>query len=62
MSATQKNIDEMIADIKLPQNVIDNLNRELKERKVTKKQMEEIVNAFIPDMTMPKLRLVKRLV
>ncbi|KAB2948352.1 MAG: DNA-directed RNA polymerase, subunit A' [Candidatus Methanoperedens nitroreducens] len=43
MSATQKNIDEMIADIKLPQNVIDNLNRELKERKVTKKQMEEIV-------------------
>ncbi|HEY6585951.1 MAG TPA: DNA-directed RNA polymerase subunit A'' [Candidatus Methanoperedens sp.] len=43
MSATQKNIDEMISDIKLPQNVIDNLNRELKERKVTKKQMEEIV-------------------
>ncbi|HEX7627389.1 MAG TPA: DNA-directed RNA polymerase subunit A'' [Candidatus Methanoperedens sp.] len=43
MSAAQKNIDEMISDIKLPQNVIDNLNRELKERKVTKKQMEEIV-------------------
>ncbi|MCX9088607.1 MAG: DNA-directed RNA polymerase subunit A'' [Candidatus Methanoperedens sp.] len=43
MSATQKNIDEMISDLKLPQNVIDNLNRELKERKVTKKQMEEIV-------------------
>ncbi len=43
MSAHQKNIDEMISDIKLPQNVIDNLNRELKERKVTKKQMEEIV-------------------
>ncbi|VVB54194.1 DNA-directed RNA polymerase subunit A'' [uncultured archaeon] len=43
MSATQKNIDEMISDLKLPQNVIDNLNRELKERKITKKQMEEIV-------------------
>ncbi len=43
MSAHQKNIDEMISDIKLPQNVIDNLNRELKERKVTKKQMEDIV-------------------
>ncbi|MFZ3168979.1 MAG: DNA-directed RNA polymerase subunit A'' [Candidatus Methanoperedens sp.] len=43
MSTTQKNIDEMISDLKLPQNVIDNLNRELKERKVTKKQMEEIV-------------------
>lgn len=43
MSATQKNIDELIFDLKLPQNVIDNLNRELKERKVTKKQMEEIV-------------------
>ncbi|MFZ3385082.1 MAG: DNA-directed RNA polymerase subunit A'' [Candidatus Methanoperedens sp.] len=43
MSALQKNIDEMISDLKLPQNVIDNLNRELKERKVTKKQMEEIV-------------------
>jgi len=43
MNATQKIIDEMISDLKLPQNVIDNLNRELKERKVTKKQMEEIV-------------------
>jgi DNA-directed RNA polymerase subunit A" len=43
MNATQKSIDEMICGLKLPQNVIDNLNRELKERKVTKKQMEEIV-------------------
>ena len=43
MNATQKSIDEMILGLKLPQNVIDNLNRELKERKVTKKQMEEIV-------------------
>ena len=43
MNATQKSIDEMISGLKLPQNVIDNLNRELKERKVTKKQMEEIV-------------------
>src|SRR5665647_1942596 len=43
MNATQKIIDEMISDLKLPQNVIDNLNRELKERKVTKKQMKEIV-------------------
>lgn len=43
MSALQKSIDEMITGLKLPQNVIDNLNRELKDRKVTKKQMEEIV-------------------
>ncbi|MFA4955568.1 MAG: DNA-directed RNA polymerase subunit A'' [Candidatus Methanoperedens sp.] len=43
MNATQKSIDEMISGLKLPQNVIDNLTRELKERKVTKKQMEEIV-------------------
>ncbi len=43
MSALQKSIDEMIGGLKLPQNVIDNLNRELKDRKVTKKQMEEIV-------------------
>lgn len=43
MNTTQKNFDEMISDLKLPQNVIDNLNRELKDRKVTKKQMEEIV-------------------
>jgi DNA-directed RNA polymerase subunit A" len=43
MNATQKSIEEMISGLKLPQNVIDNLNRELKERKVTKKQMEEIV-------------------
>lgn len=43
MSALQKSIDEMIEGLKLPQNVIDNLKRELKDRKVTKKQMEEIV-------------------
>ncbi|MCZ7400677.1 MAG: DNA-directed RNA polymerase subunit A'' [Candidatus Methanoperedens sp.] len=43
MNATQKSIDEMISGLKLPQNVIDNLNRELKDRKVTKKQMEEVV-------------------
>jgi DNA-directed RNA polymerase subunit A" len=43
MNATQTIIEEMISGLKLPQNVIDNLNRELKERKVTKKQMEEIV-------------------
>ncbi len=43
MTATQTIIEEMISGLKLPQNVIDNLNRELKERKVTKKQMEEIV-------------------
>jgi len=43
MNATQKSIDEMISGLKLPQNVIDNLNRELKVRNVTKKQMEEIV-------------------
>ncbi len=43
MSAPQKSIDEMIVGLKLPQNVIENLNRELKDRKVTKKQIEEIV-------------------
>jgi DNA-directed RNA polymerase subunit A" len=43
MNATQKSIDEMVSGLKLPQNVIDNLDRELKVRKVTKKQMEEIV-------------------
>jgi DNA-directed RNA polymerase subunit A" len=43
MNPTQKSIEEMICGLKLPQNVIDNLNRELKDRKVTKKQMEEIV-------------------
>lgn len=44
MNPIQKNdIDEMIAGLKLPQNVIDNLNNELKDRKVTKKQMEEII-------------------
>jgi DNA-directed RNA polymerase subunit A" len=44
MNATQKSIDEMICGLKLPQNVIDTLNRELKERKATKKQIEEIIN------------------
>lgn len=43
MNSIQKNTEEIVSGLKLPQNVIDNLNRELKDRKVTKKQMEEII-------------------
>jgi len=47
MSPTQKNMEEMVLGLNLPLNVIDNLNRELKDRKVTKKQMEEIVKRML---------------
>jgi DNA-directed RNA polymerase subunit A" len=47
MSSTQKNIEEMVSDLNLPRNVIENLNRELKDRKVTKKQIEEIVKRML---------------
>jgi DNA-directed RNA polymerase subunit A" len=43
MSVTQKNIEEAVSALPLPQNVIDNLIREIKDRKVTKKQMDAII-------------------
>lgn len=47
MSITQKNIEETVSALPLPQNIIDNLMRELKDRKVTKKQMGEIIERVL---------------
>ncbi|MCZ7392253.1 MAG: DNA-directed RNA polymerase subunit A'' [Candidatus Methanoperedens sp.] len=47
MSVTQKNIEEAVSALPLPQNVIDNLIRELKDRKVTKKQMDSIIERIL---------------
>ncbi len=47
MNPNQKIDEDMISGLKLPNNVIDNLNRELKDRKVTKKQMEEIIRRLL---------------
>ncbi len=47
MSVTQKNIEETVFNLPMPQNVIDNLMRELKDRKVTKKQMGEIIERVL---------------
>ncbi len=47
MSITQKNIEETVFNLPLPQNIIDNLMRELKDRKVTKKQMGEIIERVL---------------
>ncbi len=47
MSITQKNIEETVSALPLPQNIIDNLMRELKDRKVTKKQMDEIIERVL---------------
>ncbi|MBU4373040.1 MAG: DNA-directed RNA polymerase subunit A'', partial [Euryarchaeota archaeon] len=44
---TQKNIEETVSALSLPQNIIDNLVRELKDRKVTKKQMDEIIERVL---------------
>ncbi len=43
MSLDQKTIEETISNLPLPQKVINNLMRELKEVKVTKKQLDEII-------------------
>lgn len=42
-----KNIEEAVSALQLPQNVVDNLIREFKDRKVTKKQMDEIIERVI---------------
>lgn len=42
-----KNIEETVSALPLPQNVINNLIRGLKDRKVTKKQMDEIVERVL---------------
>ncbi len=47
MSVTQKNIEETVSALPLPQNVLNNLIRELKERKVTKKQFDEIIERVL---------------
>ncbi len=44
---TQKNIEETVSALALPQNVIGNLMRELTDRKVTKKQMDEIIERVL---------------
>ncbi len=43
MSLDQKTIEETVSNLPLPQKVINNLVRELKEVKVTKKQLDEII-------------------
>lgn len=47
MSITQKSIEETVSALPLPQNVINNLIRGLKDRKVTKKQMDEIMERVL---------------
>ncbi len=43
MSPDQKAIEDAVSSLQLPQKVIDNLMRELKDVKLTKKQFEEIL-------------------
>ncbi len=43
MSLDQKTIEETVSNLPLPQKVINNLMRELKEANITKKQLDEII-------------------
>ena len=43
MNVDEKTIEEEVSALSLPQKVIYNMIRELKERKVTKKQLDEII-------------------
>ena len=47
MTLNQANIDEAVINLGLPYNVTENLKRELKDRKATKKQMEEIIDRLV---------------
>lgn len=47
MTITQKSIEETVSALPLPHNVINNLIRGLKDRKVTKKQMDEITERVL---------------
>ncbi|MCL7414939.1 MAG: DNA-directed RNA polymerase subunit A'' [ANME-2 cluster archaeon] len=43
MAVSQKTIDEMIVNLPLPQNLVDALKNDLQKVKVTKKQLEDII-------------------
>lgn len=47
MSLTQKNIEEAVSTLSLPRNVIDAMVHELKERKVTKKQLDAVIEKVV---------------
>lgn len=47
MTVNQKTIVEIVSALALPRNVIDNLIRELKDIKITKKQLDEIIQRTV---------------
>lgn len=47
MSVDQKTIEEAVSNLSLPKKIIDNLIYELKTRKVTNKQLDEIIQRTI---------------
>jgi len=47
MAVSQKTIEEMTRNLQLPKNILDTLHKELEETKVTKKQLEEIINRVV---------------
>jgi DNA-directed RNA polymerase subunit A" len=55
MSASQKNFEEAVSALPLPQNVIYNLIREIKDRKVTKKQMDTIIERILSGYDVAKI-------
>jgi DNA-directed RNA polymerase subunit A" len=44
MAVSQKTIDEMINNLPLPKNLLETLQNELQDVKVTKKELEDIIN------------------
>ena len=46
-SLSQKSVEERVSALLLPQKVIDNLMNELKDKKVSKKQMDLIVERVL---------------
>ena len=47
MAVSQKTIEEMTRNLQLPKNILDTLHKELEEKKVTKKQLEEIIKRVV---------------
>jgi DNA-directed RNA polymerase subunit A" len=55
MSMDQKSIEETVSFLQLPQNIIDSLKHELKDRKVTKKQLDDITKKMVSEYEIAKI-------
>lgn len=56
MSISQKTIEETVSTLPLPQNIINNLLRELSRVEITKKQLDEIIERAVSGYNFSKIQ------